>query len=298
MRAHLEAFMRYLQDEKRLSHSTLGSYERDLEGFLAFAAEQGLQGPGDIQKHHVSRYMLGLKQQGRANATVIRHAVSIRSFFHYLLRERIVGHDPTLELDTPKPVRKLPTILSVGDVERLLSAPEATAGGIRDKAMLELLYATGIRVSELVALDLPDVNISLGFIRCGGAAGRERVVPMGAVACEALTAYADSVRGRLLRGGDAENALFLNQLGTRMTRQGFWKIVKKYAAEAGITLDITPHTLRHSFAAHLLENGADLRSVQEMLGHADISTTQVYAQVAKTRIKDVYNGAHPRAKVK
>ena len=297
MRAHLQTFIHYLQDEKRLSRSTLSSYERDLAGFLSFAEEQGVHKPDDVQKHHISRYILELKQQGRANSTVNRHAVSIRSFFHYLLQERIVAFDPTIQMETPKPERKLPTIISVGDVERLLAAPLATGAGIRDKAMMETLYATGIRVSELISLNTGDVNIPLGFIRCA-ASGRERIVPLGAVACEALAAYADTVRGRLLRGKNGEQAFFLNQLGTRMTRQGFWKILKKYAAEAGVVGEITPHTIRHSFAAHLLENGADLRSVQEMLGHADISTTQVYAQVAKTRLKDVYNGAHPRAKLK
>jgi integrase/recombinase XerD len=299
MKAHLQTFIRFLEDQRRLSRNTVSCYERDLAFFLEFAAQQGVAGVGDIQKHHISRYLLGLRQQGRATATVSRHIVSIRSFFHYLTSERLVTHDPALQMETPKQEKKLPMVMTVEEVERLLAAPDSSnPAGIRDKAMLELLYATGIRVSELISLDVDYVNLTLGFIRCIGANTKERVIPLGGIACEALSMYLETVRHKLLKGDSGEQALYLNQLGTRMTRQGFWKMIKKYAAEAGIKSEITPHTLRHSFAAHLLENGADLRSVQEMLGHADISTTQIYTQVTKTRIKDVYNQAHPRAKVK
>ncbi|WP_188993848.1 site-specific tyrosine recombinase XerD [Paenibacillus nasutitermitis] len=299
MKAHLQTFIRFLEAQRRLSPNTLASYERDLVGFLDFSAGQGLNGIPDIQMHHISRYLLMLRQQGRATATVSRHTVSIRSFFHYLTSQRIIAHDPSLNMETPKQEKRIPKVLTVEEVECLLAAPDAsTLAGIRDKAMLELLYATGIRVSELISLDVDHVDLSLGFIRCVGAGAKERIIPLGGIACDALSAYLVSIRHKLVKEGSAESALYLNQLGTRMTRQGFWKMIKKYTVEAGIKSEITPHTLRHSFAAHLLENGADLRSVQEMLGHADISTTQIYTQVTKLRIKDVYNQAHPRAKVK
>ncbi|WP_308639074.1 site-specific tyrosine recombinase XerD [Paenibacillus silvisoli] len=297
MRAHLRAFIQFLQEGRRLSANTLSSYERDLTLFLDYAENQRIPAVDGIQKHHLSLYMLQLKQQGRAAATVSRHMVSIRAFFHYLIMERHVLSDPSMHLEMPKQEKRLPKVLPIGDVEKLLGAPDSgTIAGIRDLAMLEVLYATGIRVSELISLDADHVNLPMGFIRCIGSATKERIIPLGAIATEALTTYLDQVRDKLRHSG--ETALFVNQQGSRMTRQGFWKIMKKYASEAGIEGDITPHTMRHSFAAHLLENGADLRSVQEMLGHADISTTQVYVQVTKPRIKEVYNLAHPRARRK
>ncbi|MFC5650887.1 site-specific tyrosine recombinase XerD [Paenibacillus solisilvae] len=299
MKAQLQAFIQYLQEHKRLSSNTLYSYERDLSFFIHFVQEQGLSSLRDVQKHHLSRYILQLRQDGRAVATVSRHTVSIRSFFHYLLEERQVLQDPTTHLETPKQEKRVPKVLTVHEMEQLLACPSGTTNaGIRDRAMLEVLYATGIRVTELISLDVEHVNLSMGFLQCLGAGAKERIVPLGGVACDTLGAYMNEVRPKLAREDRSGQALFLNQLGARMTRQGFWKIIKKYAAEAQIESELTPHTLRHSFATHLLENGADLRSVQEMLGHADISTTQVYAQVSKTRIMDVYKQAHPRAKMK
>ncbi|MBW7473518.1 site-specific tyrosine recombinase XerD [Paenibacillus oenotherae] len=299
MKAHLRSFIQFLSSERRLSPNTLESYERDLNIFIDYFQLQGVSAIGDVHKHHILRYLNELRQQGRAVATVSRYTVSIRSFFQYLTRERFIAYDPSTELETPKQEKRLPKVLTVEEVERILSVPViTTAAGARDNAMLEVLYATGIRVTELITLDVEHVDASMGFIRCVGTNAKERIVPLGGVACKALTTYIQSMRHKLLKGDCTEQALFLNHLGTRMTRQGFWKIIKKHAVEAGILSEITPHTLRHSFAAHLLENGADLRSVQEMLGHADISTTQIYTQVTKTRMKDVYNLAHPRAKVK
>ncbi|CAH1210394.1 Tyrosine recombinase XerD [Paenibacillus plantiphilus] len=299
MKAQLQSFIQFLSSERRLSPNTLESYERDLNFFIDYLEQQSLSTVADVQKHHISRYLLELRQLGRAVATVSRYTVSIRSFFQYLTRERLISYDPSTELETPKQEKRLPKVLTVEEVERILSVPPmTTAAGVRDHAMLEVLYATGIRVTELITLNVEHVDVGMGFIRCVGANAKERIVPLGGVACEALSAYIHTMRCKLVKRDDSEQALFLNQLGTRMTRQGFWKIIKKHALEAGIVNEITPHTLRHSFAAHLLENGADLRSVQEMLGHADISTTQIYTQVTKTRIKDVYNLAHPRAKVK
>lgn len=297
MKSHLQPFMQYLTEEKGLSSSTLESYGRDVSQFLEFAGEHGAASPEEIRRPHIIQYLAALKGAGRAAATVSRNTVSLRAFFHYLLKERLIGQDPTLDMETIKPSQKPPMVLSVEEMERLLSAPDSTtAPGMRDKAMLELLYATGIRVTELISLDVGDVHTELKFARCSGASGKERVVPIGAIAAECVAAYTAGMRDKLLRGHEQEPALFLNSLGGRLTRQGFWKIIKKYAREAEIGQDITPHTLRHSFAAHLLEGGADLRSVQQMLGHADISTTQIYSGIARKNMKEVYENHHPRAR--
>ncbi|MDO3409571.1 site-specific tyrosine recombinase XerD [Saccharibacillus sp. CPCC 101409] len=294
MRTQLKAFIAYMAEEKGRSASTADSYRRDLTQFLDFAESRGVTEAGQIRKSHIAAYLNEMKRAGKAPSTVVRASVSIRSFFHYLIRESVVTQDPSLDLETPKPEKKLPVVLSVEEVERLLNAPDTSnAQGARDKAMLEVLYATGIRVSELIALDLGDIDLELRFLRCG-AAGKERIVPIGRMTAESVRFYLGPMRGQLTKR-EEEYALFLNQLGTRLTRQGFWKIIKKYAAAAGIQADITPHTLRHSFAAHLLENGADLRSVQEMLGHSDISTTQIYTHVTKRNMKEVYEMHHPRA---
>ncbi|WP_084778201.1 site-specific tyrosine recombinase XerD [Saccharibacillus sacchari] len=294
MNTHLDAFITYMSEEKGRSASTLESYRRDLAQFIAFAEGRGLTAVDEVRKSHIAAYLNEMKRSGKASSTVIRASVSIRSFFHYLIRQSLVVQDPSMDLDTPKPEKKLPVVLTVAEVERLLGAPDLSgAQGVRDKAMLEALYATGIRVSELISLNMGDIDLELKFLRCG-AAGKERIVPIGRMTAEAVSAYLGPMRDQLLKRS-GEEALFLNQLGTRLTRQGFWKIIKKYASAAGIETDITPHTLRHSFAAHLLENGADLRSVQEMLGHSDISTTQIYTHVMKRNMKEVYELHHPRA---
>ncbi|NGZ74204.1 site-specific tyrosine recombinase XerD [Saccharibacillus alkalitolerans] len=294
MNTHLDAFITYMSEEKGRSASTLESYRRDLAQFIEFAEGRGLAAVDEVRKSHIAAYLNEMKRLGKAPSTVIRASVSIRSFFHYLIRQSLVVQDPSMDLETPKPEKRLPVVLTVEEVERLLGAPDPSgAQGARDKAMLEVLYATGIRVSELIALNLGDIDLQLKFLRCG-AAGKERIVPIGRMTAESVAAYLGPMRDQLVKHG-GEEALFLNQLGTRLTRQGFWKIIKKHAKEAGIETDITPHTLRHSFAAHLLENGADLRSVQEMLGHSDISTTQIYTHVMKRNMKEVYELHHPRA---
>lgn len=296
----LRAFIQFLSSERGLTRNTLESYERDVAHYIKYLDLQGVTSIEQSSKTHLMQYIHNLRLTGKAAATVTRGIVSIRSFYHFLIREQRITQDPTLYLELPKAEKKLPKIMPIDEVGRLLDAPSGTTPfGIRDKAMLELLYATGIRVSELVSLDTEDINLDIGFIRCSGQGLKERIIPLGKVAVEALKVYMGSIRAVLLKRTepDAERALFINPAGTRLTRQGFWKIIKKYAREAGIEEDITPHTLRHSFAAHLLENGADLRAVQEMLGHADISTTQMYTQVTKLRMKDVYDSAHPRAKL-
>lgn len=296
MRSHLQPFMEYLSRDKGLSPNTLESYGRDVTQFLDFAEGRGAVSLEEIRKPLVMLYLGSLGAAGKAASTVNRNTVSLRAFFHYLLKEGLIFQDPTLEMESMKPDKKPPMVLSVAEIEQLLASPDTgTTQGIRDKAMLELLYATGIRVSELISLDVGDVHTGMKYARCTGTSGKERVVPIGVIAAEAVAAYTSEARDKLLRNDSEETALFLNSLGGRLTRQGFWKVIKKYAREAGIQQDITPHTLRHSFAAHLLEGGADLRSVQQMLGHADISTTQIYSGIARKNMKEVYEQHHPRA---
>ena len=241
----------------------------------------------------MNSYVLYLEKNKFATATISRNIASIKAFFHFLCEEGICKDDVSIGLKAPKIKKKIPEILSMDEVVRLLEQPSGdTAKEIRDRAMLELLYATGIRVTELITLKVSDVNLQIGYILCRDA-HKERVIPFGNAAKTALTQYMDTARGSMV-GDESSNILFVNCSGNPMSRQGFWKLIKYYAKKAGITSDITPHTLRHSFAAHLVENGADLRSVQEMLGHSDISTTQIYANMNHSRIREVYAKAHPR----
>lgn len=294
MMQYVQSFIRYIGEEKGLSRSTLESYERDLLQFLEFVERQGIQSAKEIKKIHISMYMNEMKSQNFASSTLTRKLVSLRSFFHYMVKESLLEHDPTLYMETPKLEKKVPHVLTVEQVESLLAAPDITTPpGLRDKAMLEVLYATGMKVSELTALNLYDVNPDLKFIRCTSSSGKERVLPITSMAAEAVGTYIRQMRPKLAKEPE-ERGLFLNNLGTRLTRQGFWKILKKYAAESGISEGITPHTLRHSFAAHLLEDGADIRSVQEMLGHSDLSIAPLYGALTKKAMKDVYENHHPR----
>ncbi|NOU64476.1 site-specific tyrosine recombinase XerD [Paenibacillus sp. LMG 31461] len=296
MTSELQSFIQFLTTERGLSRNTLESYERDLLQFVAYLEMQGVTSWRDTGKVHLVSYLSQLKTLGRASATLSRIRVSLRSFFQYMVKERLLDSDPSVFIEVPKLEKRIPKVLTILEVEKLLEAPQSEqVNGARDKAMLELLYATGIRVSELVALNVADVNLEMGFIRCIGKAEKERVIPLSGIAIRVIDTYIQQYRIKLLKRSVDEEALFIGHLGTRMTRQGFWKIMKRYALETEITNEITPHTLRHSFAAHLIENGADLRSVQEMLGHSDISSTQLYVQVTKIKMKDVYNRAHPRA---
>ncbi|CAN7706948.1 site-specific tyrosine recombinase XerD [Paenibacillus sp. LjRoot56] len=296
MTSELQSFIQFLTTERGLSRNTLESYERDLLQFVAYLEMQGVTNWRDTGKVHLGSYLSQLKTLGRASATLSRIRVSLRSFFQYMVKERLLDSDPSVFIEVPKLEKRIPKVLSILEVEKLLEAPQSDqVNGARDKAMLELLYATGIRVSELVALNIADVNLEMGFIRCIGKAEKERMIPLSGIAIRIIDTYIQLYRIKLLKRSVDEEALFIGHLGTRMTRQGFWKIMKRYALETNITNEITPHTLRHSFAAHLIENGADLRSVQEMLGHSDISSTQLYVQVTKIKMKDVYNRAHPRA---
>jgi integrase/recombinase XerD len=291
----LKDFIYFLSVEKGLAKNTLESYQRDLKKYLQFLNRQGITDFNETSKKIILEYIAEQKKNGLAVSTLTRNLASIRSFYQFLLQEQIIQENPAGELESPKAEKKLPTVLSLKDIELLLDQPQPRGNiGMRDKAMLELLYATGIRVSELVSLNLDNVNLKMGFLKCEGKGNKERIVPLGSVAIKSLQEYLQNGRSKLLKQKD-EKALFVNQHGKRLTRQGFWKILKKYALRTGINAEITPHTLRHSFATHLLENGADLRSVQEMLGHADISTTQIYTQITRKKIKEIYNQTHPRA---
>lgn len=295
MQALVTSFLHYLTVEKGLSKNTLQSYERDIQAYIKELENMNVSNIENTTRADIVAYLLKLKKSGKASSTISRTVSSIRAFYRFLYRDQRISQDPTLHIETPKIERKLPKVLSAQEVEALLAAPEQTpAIGQRDRAMLEVLYATGMRVSELISLDLDAVHLQMEFVKCLGKGSKERIIPLGQIAVQALDTYIQSGRAQLLKDR-REKALFLNLQGKRLTRQGFWKIIKKYAQAARIQKEITPHTLRHSFATHLLENGADLRSVQEMLGHADISTTQIYTHVTKSRMKDIYSKAHPRA---
>ena len=290
---YLNGYERFLAEEKKASPNTLSSYLRDVRQYLNWLEEAGIS-PAQAVHADVEAYTRSMTAHGKSAATVTRCQASLKSFYNWLIEIGQVGENPARGLTQTKVERKLPHILTSREVELFLEQPDPTdAKGCRDKAMLELLYATDIRVSELIGLDLENLNLSAGFIRCASR-GKERIIPLYQAAVRALQNYLDRVRPQMVEHPD-EKALFVNMSGERMSRQGFWKIIKHYQEKAGIQKDITPHTLRHSFAAHLLENGADLHSIQEMLGHADISSTQIYTQLVSQKLKDVYNKAHPRA---
>ncbi len=294
MEALIGKFISFLEKDKRLSSNTLQSYRRDLVQYISFLNDMNLHNIAGTSKTTVISYLLHLQKKGRAVSTISRNLASIRSFYQFAAKNKLIETDPTADLESPKVEKKLPQVLSTQEVELLLEQPKCIdLKGYRDKAMLELLYATGIRVSELISLDIWDLNTEMGFIKCSKGS-RERVIPIGSMAVSSLNDYLEKSRPMLIHKSD-ESALFVNINGSRLTRQGFWKIIKLYKNQAKISKDITPHTLRHSFAAHLLENGADLRSIQEMLGHSDISSTQIYAQIAKNKIKEIYKKTHPRA---
>lgn len=294
MTDYVDGFVCFMTSEKHKSQNTIQSYRRDVSKYIKYLDLNGITDIEKTTKTTVLTYLLKLQKEGKAASTVSRTLASLRSFYGYVNEQGIKMKDPTSNLETPRVEKHLPGILSPAEVELLLEQPDTDdIKGKRDKAMMELLYATGIRVSELIGLSVNDINLSLGFIKCTGAK-KERVVPMGTIARNALHDYILNSRSEMIKD-EKEHILFVNCNGSKLSRQGFWKIIKQYQKKAGIAGDITPHTLRHSFAAHLLENGADLKSIQEMLGHADISSTQIYSQLMNSKIKDVYQKAHPRA---
>ena len=283
-----------MTDIRHKSLNTVESYKRDVTQYISYLDGTGVTDISYTTKTTVLSYLLYLQKEGRASSTVSRTLASLRSYYLFMMQNGVVKSNPTSNLEAPHVEKKIPKILSGEEVELLLEQPKNCDNkGIRDKAMLELLYATGIRVSELINLDVSDVNVPMSFVRCKGGK-KERIIPMGHQAKDALENYINNVRKYMVKD-ENETALFVNCSGARLSRQGFWKLIKYYQHIAGIETDITPHTLRHSFAAHLLENGADLHSIQEMMGHADISSTQVYSRMMNSKIKDVYAKAHPRA---
>lgn len=295
LETYLEDFVYFISEEKHKSANTVESYKRDINQYITYLEYTGTESLEGTTKTTVLTYLLTLQKQGKASSTVSRTLASLRSFYTYITQQGVVRKDPTLNLEAPKVEKKLPKILTTEEVDILMQQPKCDdAKGIRDRAMLELLYATGIRVSELICLEVNDVNVGVGYVHCRGAK-HDRIVPMGKLAQRAVSEYLESARPSMLKDIN-EKFLFVNCNGANLSRQGFWKIIKQYQRQAEIETDITPHTLRHSFAAHLLENGADLKSIQEMLGHIDISSTQIYSKLINSRLKDVYSKAHPRAK--
>ena len=294
MTDYIDGYKQYLSEERHASANTLSSYLRDVRQFLAYLQSVGTRSVLQAAASDIEEYMRWMTGRGKSAATVTRSVASLKSYYHYLVLEGRLKKNPVQDVTPLKVKRHLPQILTGKEVELFLEQPQCVdAKGYPDHAMLELLYATGIRVSELIALDVSDLNLSAGIIHCAGKS-KERVIPLYPAAIKALRDYVEEIRPSMIAAPD-ETALFVNMNGERMSRQGFWKIIKYYQQKAQIDKDITPHTLRHSFAAHLLENGADLRSIQEMLGHADISSTQIYANLISQKLKDVYNKAHPRA---
>lgn len=294
MKCEIEEFIGYLHNTRGTSLNTEISYERDLRKLEQFLKDKGIRRIRQVTEAELNSYITYLEREEFAASSISRSIASIRAFFQYFFNQGLIPQNPADALKAPKVEKKIPEILSVEEVDLLLAQPdEKTIKGIRDKAMLELLYATGIRVSELIHLSVRDVNLKLNYISCSSME-KSRAVPFGNTAKKAVETYVEQARDVLLKEKDSPN-LFINCNGTAMSRQGFWKILKYYAKLAGIEKEITPHTLRHSFAVHLLQNGADLRSVQEMLGHSDISTTQIYLSLNTNRIRNVYKKAHPRS---
>ena len=294
MNTYVKEYTSFMTDIRHKSLNTVESYKRDVTQYISYLDGTGVTDISSTTKTTELSYLLYLQKEGRASSTVSRTLASLRSYYLFMMQNGVVKSNPTSNLEAPHVEKKIPKILSGEEVELLLEQPKNCDNkGIRDKAMLELLYATGIRVSELINLDVSDVNVPMSFVRCKGGK-KERIIPMGHQAKDALENYINNVRKYMVKD-ENETALFVNCSGARLSRQGFWKLIKYYQHIAGIETDITPHTLRHSFAAHLLENGADLHSIQEMMGHADISSTQVYSRMMNSKIKDVYAKAHPRA---
>lgn len=294
MRQQLETFIDYLVIERQMSANTAAAYRNDLNQYLTTLEQQGISSAEEVTRHQIVLHIESLLQAQKSRSTVRRSTSSIRSFHQFLVERQIVRHDPSRHLDLPKPDKKLPVVWSQTDIVRLLDSVVGNAPLVRrDAAMLELLYGTGMRVSELLQLTLGDLQLELGYLSCLGKGNKTRIIPISQTAIDSVSIYLELARNSL--GGRQTDYVFLNSRGDRLSRQGFWKMIKRRAKEAGIEKDITPHVLRHSFATHLLENGADLRVVQEMLGHADLSTTQMYTHVNKARLHDVYKNHHPRA---
>lgn len=293
MEKQVKLFLDFLKDDKKLSDNTLQSYRRDIEQYEKYVSDNKINYL-KVTEETILEYMEYLREENKKESTISRSLASIRSFYQYLIRVKKIKKDPTMTIESPKINKRTPNILTSKEVELLLDQPkDVDLKGTRDKAMLEFAYATGMRVTEMISLDIDDVKLDEGYVVCRGRS-KSRNIPLGSMSLKALKEYIDDARPYLIRD-ESEEALFVNVNGTRLTRQGFWKIVKYYKEQAHIEKDITPHMLRHSFATHLLQNGADLKAIQTMLGHSDISSTQVYMQFQDPGIKNEYKKAHPRA---
>lgn len=293
MEKQLKLFFEFLENDKKLSNNTLQSYQRDLKQFRRYI--EGCEVPyNKVDEEVMQNYIEYLEELGKKPSTISRCIASIRSFYQYVLKKGKVKNDPTKNMQSPKIEKRVPAVLTSKEVELLLEQPkDIDLKGIRDKAMLEFAYATGMRVTEIISLDIDDVNFQEGYVNCRKA-NKQRTIPLGKMSLKALKDYTENARDILLKD-EKEKALFVNVNGQRLTRQGFWKIIKYYKEQAHISKDITPHVLRHSFATHLLQNGADLKAIQTMLGHSDISSTQIYMQFQDATIQNIYKKAHPRA---
>lgn len=297
MDEHLDSFLVYLTMNRGLSKNTIESYSRDVSSLVAFLEKRGISDPAAVSESDVAAFFDHLRRKKLSPRSVARNIVSLKQFFRFLLTENMITEDPLRNTVSPKPAKTLPHTLSLDEVEKLLAEPEKgkTDEALRDRAMLEVLYATGVRVSELVALELNRVNLDHGYVITLGKGSKERIVPIGDAAIRKTRDYLGDARPRLLRGRASEYLFVTSRTASKMSRQRFWRIIKNYAMAAGIHSHITPHVLRHSFATHLLERGADLRAIQAMLGHSDISTTQIYTYVEKERLKRIHEKSHPRA---
>ncbi len=293
MEKHIKLFLEFLQDDKKLSNNTLQSYRRDIEQYRDYIQNNKINYL-KVDGEDLQEYLKKLQEMGKKTSTISRNLASIRSFYQFLLRIKKVKHDPTDGIQSPKVEKKAPSVLTSKEVELLLEQPkDVDLKGTRDKAMLEFAYATGMRVTEIISLDIDDVNLNEGYVTCNSGK-KQRTIPIGTMSLKALKEYIEEARPVIIKD-ENEKALFVNTNGKRLTRQGFWKIIKYYKEQAHIAKDITPHVLRHSFATHLLQNGADLKSIQTMLGHSDISSTQVYVQFQDPELRDIYKKSHPRA---
>ena len=293
MERQLKFFFNFLENDKKLSDNTLQSYKRDLKQFKKYLEEEEIH-YNRVKEEDIQNYIKELQDEGKKASSISRCIASIRSFYQFVLKNRKIKNDPTANIQSKKKKKRTPSVLTSKEVELLLKQPDnVDLKGIRDKAMLEFAYATGMRVTEIISLNIDDVNLEEAYVICK-TGSKQRVIPLGTMSLKALKEYIEDARKILIKS-DNEKALFVNINGGRLTRQGFWKIIKYYKEQAHITKDITPHVLRHSFATHLLQNGADLRAIQTMLGHSDISSTQVYMQFQDDGLKDIYRKAHPRA---
>lgn len=295
MRSYIEIYTDWLKTRKKSSKNTVEAYKRDLIQFISYMESLNINHIEDVKTSHIKSFINYLESKNKSPASISRQISSLKTFFNFLIMKKVIHSNPFFDIKSIKFEKKVPIILSIEEVEKLLEQPDLTTlSGIRDKAILELLYATGIKVSELVNLDVRDVDFDIGFVKCAGE-NKGRVIPLGKMALKALENYVKNARSKFVGEKEGQEALFVNLKGERITRQGCWKIIKKYAKMASINKVITPNTLRHSFALHLIENGADLKSVQDMLGNEDMTSIQKYVAMTKNKLKEIYNKAHPRA---